>query len=175
MPTAAKARTKAAPKTAQKAAAKAAPAAKASAPDTTVAALQDSLVELIDLSLQAKHYHWTVVGSEFRGVHLHLDEITDAVRLWYDDVAERLATLDVAPDGRLGTVAAGTPLPTAGKGWQKDVDAVTAMCGRLEEVAGRIERRAGEIGDSDLVTQGIFLEIAGGLQKHAWMLRVQVR
>jgi len=107
--------------------------------------------------------------------HLQLDEITDQVRLWYDDVAERLATLDVAPDGRLATVAAGTPLPAAGKGWQKDVDAVTVMRDRLGEVAGRLERRAGEIGDSDLVTQGILLVVAGGLQKHAWMLRVQAR
>ena len=72
----------------------------------TTAALQDSLVELIDLSLQAKHYHWTVTGREFRAVHLQLDEITDEVRLWYDEVAERLATLDVAPDGRTATVAA---------------------------------------------------------------------
>ena len=54
------------------------------APTTTPtdlsAALQDTLVELIDLSLQAKHYHWNVTGQEFRGVHLHLDEITDQVR-----------------------------------------------------------------------------------------------
>jgi starvation-inducible DNA-binding protein len=147
----------------------------ASDPASRAAALQDSLVELIDLSLQAKHYHWTVTGQEFRGVHLQLDEITDAVRLWYDEVAERLATLDVAPDGRLATVASGTPLPSAGEGWQRDVDAVTAMRDRLGEVASRIERRAAEIGDGDLVTQGLLLEIAGGLQKHGWMLRVQAR
>ena len=81
------------------------------APTTTdlSAALQETLVELIDLSLQAKHYHWNVTGQEFRGVHLHLDEITDQVRLWYDDVAERLATLDVAPDGRLSTIAGVDP------------------------------------------------------------------
>jgi starvation-inducible DNA-binding protein len=138
-------------------------------------ALQESLVELIDLSLQAKHYHWTVTGPEFRGVHLQLDEITDAVRLWYDEVAERLATLDVAPDGRLGTIATSTSLPPAGEGWQRDVDAVTSMRDRLGEVASRIERRAVAIGDEDLVTQGMLLEIAGGLQKHAWMLRVQAR
>jgi starvation-inducible DNA-binding protein len=144
-------------------------------PITRSAALQDSLVELIDLSLQAKHYHWTVTGKEFRAVHLQLDEITDTVRLWYDEVAERLATLDVAPDGRLGTVASSTPLPAAGEGWQRDVDAVTAMRDRLGEVASRIERRAAEVGDADLVTQGLLLEIAGGLQKHAWMLRVQAR
>lgn len=146
-----------------------------SAPSAHATALQDSLVELIDLSLQAKHYHWNVTGQEFRGVHLQLDEITDAVRLWYDDVAERLATLDVSPDGRLATIAANTPLPAAGGGWQRDADAVTAMRDRLGEVASRIERRAAEFGDGDLITQGMLLEIAGGLQKHAWMLRVQAR
>jgi starvation-inducible DNA-binding protein len=147
----------------------------ASAPAVRTTALQDSLVELIDLSLQAKHYHWNVTGREFRGVHLQLDEITDAVRLWYDEVAERLATLDVSPDGRLATIASDTPLPVAGAGWQRDVDAVTTMRDRLGEVAARIEHRAAEIGDGDLVTQGLLLEIAGGLQKHAWMLRVQAR
>lgn len=137
-------------------------------------ALQDSLVELIDLSLQAKHYHWNVTGQDFRGVHLQLDEITDQVRLWYDDVAERMATLDVAPDGRLSTLATTSPLPAAGEGWQRDVDAVTVMRDRLTEVAARIEQRAAAIND-DLVTQGLLLEIAGGLAKHAWMLRVQAR
>lgn len=36
------------------------------APSTTdlSAALQETLVELIDLSLQAKHYHWNVTGQE---------------------------------------------------------------------------------------------------------------
>lgn len=138
------------------------------------AALQESLVELIDLSLQAKHYHWTVTGQDFRGVHMQLDEITDQVRLWYDDVAERMATLDVAPDGRLATLAATSPLPEAGEGWQRDVDAVTVMRDRLTEIGARIEQRAGAI-DDDLVTQGLLLEIAGGLAKHAWMLRVQAR
>ncbi len=115
-----------------------------------------------------------VTGQEFRGVHLHLDEITDQVRLWYDEVAERMATLDVAPDGRLATVAAATPLPAPTAGWQPDADAVAMMQGRLEEVASRINTRAAGI-EEDLVTQGILLEISGGLAKHAWMMRVSRR
>ena len=107
-------------------------------------------------------------------MHLHLDEITDPVRLWYDDVAERLATLDVALDGRLSTIAGSTPLPAPTAGWQRDSDAVSAMQGRLEEVAGRISARAAVI-DDDLITQGILLEISGGLAKHAWMMRVSRR
>ncbi|MCU0300320.1 MAG: DNA starvation/stationary phase protection protein, partial [Candidatus Nanopelagicales bacterium] len=115
-----------------------------------------------------------VTGQEFRGVHLHLDEITDQVRLWYDEVAERMATLDVAPDGRLSTVASSTPLPSPTAGWQPDADAVAMMQGRLEEVAASINTRAAGIED-DLVTQGILLEISGGLAKHAWMMRVSRR
>lgn len=138
-------------------------------------ALQESLVELIDLALQAKQYHWNVVGPHFRAVHLQLDEITDAVRLWYDDVAERLTTLGVAPDGRVSTVAAGTPLPEAGDGWQRDEATVEAMAERMSTVAARLLGRAAAVGDGDLATQGILIEIGGGLEKHVWMLRAQVR
>jgi starvation-inducible DNA-binding protein len=150
--------------------------ATAPTPSTTVTtSLQESLVELIDLALQAKQYHWNVVGPHFRAVHLQLDEITDAVRLNYDDVAERLAALGVAPDGRTSTVAASTPLPEAGGGWQRDVDTAEAMAERLGIVAGRLRERAAAVGDGDLITQGIFLEIGAGLEKQAWMLRAQIR
>jgi len=142
---------------------------------TVTSALQESLVELIDLALQAKQYHWNVVGPHFRAVHLQLDEITDAVRLWYDDVAERLTTLGVTPDGRVSTVAAGTPLAEAGAGWQRDEATVEAVAERMSMIAARLRDRAVEIGDSDLATQGILIEIGGGLEKHVWMLRAQVR
>ena len=134
-----------------------------------------SLVELIDLALQAKVYHWNVVGPHFRAVHLHLDEITDAVRLWYDDVAERLTTLGVPADGRVGVVAAGTPLADPGTGWQRDVAAVEAMADPITSIATSLRTRAAAVGDSDLATQGILIEIGTGLEKQAWMLRAQIR
>ena len=46
------------------------------APNETVAkALQATLVELIDLALVGKQAHWSVVGPQFRSIHLELDEI----------------------------------------------------------------------------------------------------
>jgi len=66
--------------------------------------LQAALVELIDLSIQGKQAHWTVTGPLFKPVHEHLDAIVDEVRAAYDDVAERMAALEVAPDGTLATV-----------------------------------------------------------------------
>ena len=56
-------------------------------------ALTEVLTDTYRLVLKSHTYHWNVTGQEFRGIHLFLDEITDQVRLWYDDVAERLATL----------------------------------------------------------------------------------
>ena len=141
----------------------------------TTAALQESLVELIDLALQAKQYHWNVVGPSFRAVHLQLDEITDAVRIFYDDVAERLTALDAAPDGRVATVASGSPLSQPGPGWQRDAVAVEAMAGHLAAIAGRLRTRAAAIGEADLISQGILVEIGAGLEKQAWMLRAQAR
>jgi starvation-inducible DNA-binding protein len=145
------------------------------APSVTVTALQDSLVELIDLSLQAKQYHWNVTGPQFRPVHLQLDEITDAVRLWYDDVAERLAALDVPPDGRASTVVARTSLADPGPGWQKAAAVIVAMGTRLDAIAASLRTRALAIGEDDLISQGMLLEIGAGLEKQAWMLRVQGR
>src|SRR5256885_8279490 len=73
-------------------------------------ALQETLVELIDLHLRAKQAHWNVAGWHFRSLHLHLDELTDAVRDAADLVAERAVAIGYAPDGRPGTVAKSTPV-----------------------------------------------------------------
>jgi starvation-inducible DNA-binding protein len=35
--------------------------------------LELALIELVDLSLVGKQLHWTVVGPNFRPLHLHLD------------------------------------------------------------------------------------------------------
>ena len=40
-------------------------------------ALQEVLVDLVDLSLVGKHLHWNVEGLTFRSVHLQLDELVD--------------------------------------------------------------------------------------------------
>src|SRR5215510_9842728 len=73
--------------------------------------LQRVLVDLIELHLQGKQAHWNVVGTNFRDLHLQLDELVDFAREASDTVAERMRALDVVPDGRSDTVAASTSLP----------------------------------------------------------------
>jgi starvation-inducible DNA-binding protein len=141
----------------------------------TTEILQAALVELIDLSLQGKQAHWAVTGPMFKPVHEHLDAIVDDLRTVYDDVAERMAALEVPPDGRLATLIAASPVEPLPAGWQADTDVVARMLARLEALSGRLGGWIDELADPDPVSQDLLIGIRHGIDKHAWMLRVQVR
>ena len=134
-------------------------------------ALQATLVELIDLSLQGKQAHWNVVGPAFKPVHEFLDELTGEYRDWYDMIAERLTAIGVAPDGRSATVSASTPLAPFPGGPIEDRAALAAVEERVTLVADRIRTRADGLGEVDIATQDLLIEILRGLEKQRWMLR----
>ncbi|HET7740426.1 MAG TPA: ferritin-like domain-containing protein, partial [Mycobacterium sp.] len=50
------------------------------APSSLPQNLQKVLVDLIELHLQGKQAHWNLVGTNFRDLHLQLDEIVDTAR-----------------------------------------------------------------------------------------------
>jgi starvation-inducible DNA-binding protein len=60
------------------------------APDSLVQNLQKVLVDLIELHLQGKQAHWNLVGTNFRDLHLQLDDIVDLAREAADTIAERM-------------------------------------------------------------------------------------
>ena len=62
--------------------------------------MQKVLVDLIELHLQGKQAHWNLLGSNFRDLHLQLDEIVDAAREFSDEIAERMRAVYLVPDGR---------------------------------------------------------------------------
>jgi starvation-inducible DNA-binding protein len=134
-------------------------------------ALQDTLVELIDLSLQAKQAHWNVVGPTFRPIHELLDEFTGSYRAWYDDVAERMAAIGVAPDGRSPTISGSTPLEQLPEGQLEDRVVLAGFDERVTAIASRIRDRIEAIGDQDLASQDLLIEIVRGMEKQRWMLR----
>ncbi|AKO47534.1 Dps family protein [[Haemophilus] ducreyi] len=67
-------------------------------------ALQMRLQGLNELALILKHSHWNVVGPQFIAVHEMLDSQVDEVRDFIDEIAERMATLGVAPNGLSGNL-----------------------------------------------------------------------
>jgi starvation-inducible DNA-binding protein len=136
--------------------------------------LQHCLVELIDLGLHAKQAHWNVVGPDFRSLHAQFDEIGDMARLEADAVAERLAALQVSPDGSLAAVCE-SPLEPFPVGWLGGPAAVSAVLARIDRLSQKNSIRIKEIKGIDPVAESILVELAGKLDNAAWMLRVRER
>ena len=136
--------------------------------------LQATLVELIDLALLGKQAHWNVVGTNFRSVHLELDEIIDMSRLAYDRVAERLVTIGVPADGRAETVSAGSELAPYPAGFLSAPETVRIVTEAMDTIGNRMRQRIARIGDDDPVSQDILIGTLDELEKAAWMLRSQL-
>ncbi len=143
-------------------------------PAPAAADLQASLVELLDLALQGKQAHWNVVGPLFRPVHLELDEIVESAHAAADTVAERLSALNEIPDGRVATVAVNSPFEPFPAGSVVDREAVRLIGARIDLLAAHLRERIASMG-GDPVSQGVLIEAQETFEKHAWMLRVQLR
>src|SRR3954452_22104331 len=137
--------------------------------------LQRALVDLIELHLQGKQAHWNVVGTNFRDLHLQLDELVDFAREASDTVAERMRALDVIPDGRSDTVAAATSLPqfpAYEHGAAEVVDLITA---RTYAAVGTLRGVHDEVDAEDPSTADILHQLIDGLEKLAWLIKSENR
>ncbi|MEU1366334.1 DNA starvation/stationary phase protection protein [Streptomyces sp. NPDC005803] len=143
--------------------------------ETAGAALQATLVDLLDLSLVAKQAHWNVYGPRFRSVHVQLDEAATVARNHADTVAERAAALGFSPDGRAGTIAGASGVPGFPPGWTKDSDAVEALVHVLSAVTGRLRERIVEVGPVDVVTEDLLIGLTSDLEKQSWMFQAENR
>ncbi|HEV2068310.1 MAG TPA: DNA starvation/stationary phase protection protein [Acidimicrobiales bacterium] len=137
-------------------------------------ALQEALVDLVALSLNGKQAHWQVTGRHFVPVHEQLDAIVTDARDWSDLVAERAITLGVPVDGRPDTVARTAVVGDFPEGFVDDDKAVAVVTQQVEQVVARMRARAHELGERDVVTQDVIIEILRGLEKHLWMLQAQL-
>ncbi len=142
--------------------------------ETVAATLQESLVDLIALSLHGKQAHWHVIGPHFVPVHEQFDALVNDARAWSDLVAERAVTLGVPVDGRPETVARTASIETFPEGFVEDDKVVALVAGQLEAVVARMRARMGELGEQDLVTQDLVVEVLRGLEKHLWMFQAQL-
>jgi starvation-inducible DNA-binding protein len=138
-------------------------------------ALQETLVDLVGLSLMAKQAHWNIVGPRFRSIHLQLDEVVATARSYSDTVAERAAALGVPPDGRPETIGSAYGLPDAKEGWLRDTDVVRLMVESLGTAIGRLRARIDATAEPDPVTQDLLIGLTAELEKQRWMFEAENR
>jgi starvation-inducible DNA-binding protein len=136
--------------------------------------LQATLHELLDLSLIGKQLHWAVVGPLFRPLHLQLDELVESWRDLSDTVAERAVALGFIPDGQAAAVAAGSQLAPVATDSLEDHVVVRDLTHRVAEVSERVRTRMNRLGDADVASQDVLIEVVRELEKQQWMLRAQL-
>ena len=136
--------------------------------------LQLTLVELIALSLIGKQLHWNIAGPGFRDFHLQLDELVEEWHELSDTVAERAVAIGFAPDGRAPTVIAQSELEPFEPGPTTVPDAIGELTRRVAEVDERVRERSLRLGEIDLASQDVLIEVTRALEKQLWMIRSQM-
>jgi len=138
------------------------------------AVLQQRLDALNDLALTLKHIHWNVVGPHFIAVHEMLDPQVDAVRLMVDAIAERIATLGVAPVGTPGALVKNRTWDDYSIGR----DSAIAHLGALDVVyVGVIEahrKAAKDTEELDDVTNDLLIGHLHELELFHWFVRAHL-
>jgi starvation-inducible DNA-binding protein len=155
--------------------AKTAPTTPFEASSKLTAALQQILVDQVELHLQGKQAHWNLIGPGFREIHLQLDEVVDLAREAADTIAERMRALNGIADGRAATVAATTTLPAYPAGEQSVHDTVELIADRIYAAGNTIRDLHDGIDDEDPSSADLLHEILNESEKQAWMLRSAIR
>jgi starvation-inducible DNA-binding protein len=137
--------------------------------------LQRALVDLIELHLQGKQAHWNVVGTNFRDLHLQLDELVDFARVGSDTIAERLRALDAVADGRSDTVVATTTLPQLPAYEISTTDAVDLITTRVYAAVDTLRAVHDDVDAEDPTSADILHQLIDGLEKLAWLLKSENR
>ena len=142
--------------------------------DEVGGALQATLLELLDLSLVGKQLHWSVAGPLFRPLHLHVDELIDSWRELADTVAERAVAVGFWPDGQADAIAAASERVKVAPGAVEDRAVVRELVARVGAAAERARERMDRLGELDLASQDVLIEVVRALEEQLWMIRAQL-
>ncbi|WP_037141814.1 Dps family protein [Rhodococcoides fascians] len=139
------------------------------------ASLQAVLSDLIDLHLQGKQAHWNILGTNFRDLHLQLDEIVDAAREFADETAERMRALYAVPDGRSSTVASTSHLDQFPEGEIVTHDAIGQITLRLHQTIDTMRSVHDDVDQEDPTTADLLHGFIARLEQLAWMISAENR
>ncbi|ACV08563.1 Dps family protein [Jonesia denitrificans] len=133
--------------------------------------LQMRIHALNDLQLTLKHAHWNVVGRDFISVHEMLDPQIDQVRAMVDALAERMATLGVAPNGLPGDLTAKRTWHDYPIGRATTSEHLAALDVVYNGVISDHRAALELVSDLDPITEDILISQTGELELFQWFMR----
>ena len=101
--------------------------------------------------------------------------MVDSWRELSDTVAERAVALGHVPDGQAQAVAeAASPLTPVVQGPVEDHAVIWELVQRITKVSELVRARMDRLGEIDLASQDVLLDVVRALEEQQWMLRVQL-
>ena len=138
--------------------------------------LNERLVDLLDLGLQAKQAHWNVKGPQFISLHELFDSVASDVSGFVDDVAERITALGGTAEGTLQVVSKRTSLksyPTDITRGRDHVDALSTAMAHVGKLVRAAIEQAVKLEDAD--TADLFTGISRELDKKLWFVEAHLQ
>ena len=126
--------------------------------------------DLQALQISTKQAHWHVRGDNFIAVHKLLDKITDHVREFADEAAERTVALGLPVDARVETVAAKNSLPKMKDGFQNYGETIKQVVAQMDAATETVRKAIEGLDDIDLSSQDVAIAIERGLVEDRWFL-----
>jgi len=136
-------------------------------------ALQATLTELQQLSLQTKQAHWNVSGTLFWPLHEMLQEHYEGVSKYADEVAERLLSIGSSSDGRAPTIVETSGLAEIQGGFIDDARVLTFFISQYQTVGARIKKRVDDIEKVDPTSANLLQEVESFIEKYQWQVRAE--
>lgn len=136
--------------------------------------LQRRLDSLNDLALTLKHVHWNVVGPHFIAVHEMIDPQVTAVRDMVDEIAERIATLGVSPDGTPGGIVLRRDWDDYSIGRADAIAHLGALDLVYQNIIAGHRRAAADTEKSDPVTSDMLIAHLHSLELFHWFVRAHL-
>ena len=133
--------------------------------------LQGRLHALNDLQLTLKHAHWNVVGPGFIGVHEMLDPQIEKVRAMVDEVAERMATLGVSPQGTPGALVSDRTWDDYSLGRAGVREHLAALDVVYDGVITDHRTAIETVGELDPITEDMLIAEVNELELFQWFMR----
>ncbi|WP_430592965.1 Dps family protein [Humidisolicoccus flavus] len=141
---------------------------------TVALTLQKQLHALNSLHLTLKHAHWNVIGPGFIAVHEMLDPQVDLVRGFVDELAERMATLGVSPNGLPGALVAdrtGGDYEIHRAGTQEHIAGLDVV---YQSVVAAHRDAIAAVGDVDPISEDLLIAQTRELEQFQWFLRAHL-
>lgn len=140
------------------------------------ALLNQMLADLTDMAARTKHAHWNVTGPHFMALHLHFDQLHEALEGHIDAVAERTAALGGFVTGRLSDAAKATRLPEFPEDTRDGMAVVKVLAESLAMVSNAARDGIDTAEEAkDMVTSDLLTGLSGDLDKQLYFLESHLR